>query len=632
MHKDMNLDWHGNWSSRTILKALACLFLALGFYAGASAASSPLQSEEHVSPLSRSAAQSASRTPTLAPTRGLSALQKAPASALVAQSIPGQPTVDTHTVALYHFDAPTGNNQVIDATGRYTATLNGNATVTSSGLYAGVLQIDGNGSYVRTGHFDNVDFSQGTIEAYVDFNAACASGHDDSIISAGGEYGSNQPIMKLTARNGLMFGIYVAGNPGYWVYANSGINACRYLIMGGGGFPFPYDDVRFHHVAGTWGPRGIEIWVDGVLHGVGNTDPNSQTEPYPYQCNPQSQFGVQGRPPNPNAPYSCPTPVMYPTMASFPPGDYTGSLPAYSTFLIGCDATGACFNGSVDEVRISNIQRTFTMAVLPTNTPTPTVTPISYSGEYSVDANTVALFHFNPDLPGLTWEEVHQQNKGLLGQAVIVPGGRFGTGLELGGNGSGLGAGDLGSPRPGTIEAWVFLSNPNGRIPIFTAAPWGSSNLDLFLGASPQGNIGFGMFNGTDSAGVDSGVPPSALANCWHHIAGTWGPRGLEIWIDGVLENTNSSYTGGIVGGSNNWVVGCDLSGNCMNGVIDEVRVSDVQYRFSASSLKPVRRFLSSLPRPYTPEASHSPILNSGQGFLLYFPFVGVMPSPTPCS
>ena len=68
------------------------------------------------------------------------------------------------------------------------------------------------------------------------------------------------------------------------------------------------------------------------------------------------------------------------------------------------------------------------------------------------------------------------------------------------------------------------------------------------------------------------------LVGEWHHIAGTWGPRGVEVWIDGELKGTNEAWKLGIPNpayqtlliGSNSW------HGD-INGIMDELRVSDIQ-------------------------------------------------------
>lgn len=613
------------------LQICVCLCLALGFMIAVGAsisaprAGAALVIGDRTSIASNDTLNiSPTKTPTLTPTRKPLSPARAPQSPLSPQTIPGQPTADANTVLLYHFDAPTGNTDAIDATGNYTGTLFGNAVITTSGLYSGALQVDGNASYVRTGNLG--DMPQGTIEAFVDFYSACTetAGNNIPIVAAGGEYGSNQPVLVLRVLSDLVFDIYVNGQ----VYeANSGVNPCKYLT-GISKLPFPYDPVRFHHVAGTWGPRGMEIWIDGVLHGVGNLD-NTQTWPYRYMCDPQMQLSMWGYY-NPYVPYACLTPVRYPTMASFPIGDYRGGLPAYNTFLIGCDSTSHCFHGRIDEVRISNVQRTFTMAVLPTLTPIPTQTPVYILGEYSVDGNTAALYHLNFEnhIPyPVVLDEVTQQYKVLWGQAVVVPGGRFNSGLALDGNGSYLDMGNPGYFLNGTVEAWVNLDSGNGGQVIFeTSQVPGGIGLVLALRINPQsGNLEMliEVSDGQSHQGVDSGVSGSSLVGCWHHVAGTWGGRGLEMWIDGTLRNVNSGYTGGMYAQTDDWHVGCDFAGYCMNGRIDEVRVSSVQRTFTASAYGPVRAA-----RAGVRSGIRAPLPD---GNLVFLPMIQVGPPPPPC-
>lgn len=524
-------------------------------------------------------------TPT-ATARSTSSLQ--PRSPLVTNgsyAIPGQPIMDANTIALYHFDSPNGNIAV-DATGYFTGTLLGNSTVLTEGLYAGVLKLNGPGSYVDIGNLGN--FSQGTVEAYVDFSTLCAGGNQ-VILSAGGGMGSNNDVMVLSAAPGLYFAIYQYG---VWHYAGSGINPCRYLAGGNIdsyfyylGFPrapWPYEQWRFHHVAGTWGSRGMEIWVDGVLHGVGFSDPNAL--PYSYYCNPQMYVS------SPYYPMSCQTPVPAPP---YPPGDYTGALPAYSKFLIGCNSVGECLNGRIDEVRISNVQRSFAHTVLPTITPTPTPAPSSLQGEYVVDANTIALFHMNQQdaCPSpCVFEEVGRQNHTIIGS--VVGGGRFGSGLVSTTNGPIVDLGSIGIWGSGTVEAWVKFADWSGSHQIINAlrtnlAP---NKILTFATGAQGGNLVLGINNGNDYFWVDSGVTAASLLGCWHHVAGTWGPRGMEIWVDGTLRNANRTYTGGMTTQVDSWRTGCDTTGNCMKGMMDEIRISPIQRTFTAAQPKTMSR------------------------------------------
>lgn len=276
------------------------------------------------------------------------------------------PPVDPYTVALYRFDSAEGNI-VPDEVGLHPATLVGNAGITPTGIFNGALYVDGNAAYARTGYLGPLP--SGTIEAFVDFTTACGPFNQArySTISAGGEYGSNQPAMIVRTDGYLNMEIVIGGGI---QMATSGVNPCRYF-QGGNTSPYfyptpvawPYEKWRYHHIAGTWGPRGLEVWLDGVLHGVGNNTISTDHYNLNYACNPQMQLGSTLYP-------RCQTPVI-----GLVPGGFAGGLPNYSTFLIGCDQQYRCFNGRIDEVRISNIQRTFSPIFDPTPTPIASPTP-----------------------------------------------------------------------------------------------------------------------------------------------------------------------------------------------------------------------------------------------------------------
>ncbi|MCL4394208.1 MAG: LamG domain-containing protein [Chloroflexi bacterium] len=580
-------------------------------------------------PASRTSLAVARRTstPTLTPTAQQQSLSSISARVLAPQSVPGQPVVDANTLALYHFDDTSTAN--VDATGRYTATLHGSASIVPNSLYGGTLSLGGSGSYVSTGYVGSLD--QGTVDLYVDFVALCngLTGRRPLITIANS---SGQDVLWLGDSDGgwvdgkqdwLMLYIFENGNTHL---ASSGINACKYLV-GDNAFAWPYETWRFHHVAATWGPRGLEIWVDGVLHGVGYDDYAS--DPYfKYFCNPQMQLGANPWPPNELYPV-CKTPVMAPTMPSYPHGDYAGTLPAYSTVRIGCDSGGVCSPGRFDEVRISDVQRTFTWTVDPTVTPTPTWTPVNPTlGEYGVDASTAALFHLNSSVSfgtvSASWDEVRQEYRAIQGNGTIIPGGRFNAGAYLGGYNSWIDMYNYGAPSTGTVEAWVdFASNPPAAEPLFTVVGDTRSFPLMWLGTLAQGDITFSM--GGSATGLDSGVTPAQLVGCWHHLAATWGPRGRELWLDGQLRVADRTATGGIPTGVSYWRFGCTPQGACMVGAVDELRISSVQRTFSPSALRPIRATLKLPVRVLGPR-----LPDAGSGNELYLPFVVLGPTPAP--
>lgn len=528
---------------------------------------------------------------------------------------------DGNTLALFHFDRRVGN-ETPDETGKFTGTLVNNVSLVS-GLFGNALKGDGRygpGSYVRAGSIGAL--SQGTIEAYVDFSSACQGQYSFTMISVGGDFGSGVEGARLIDDGDLLnFEILAADG---WHVASSSINACRYLA-GGNTAPYfypspvqwPYDTWRFHHVAGTWGPRGMEIWVDGVLHGI--THPDYFNQVYlneDYVCNPQKQLGMDPYPPNPHYPY-CPSPrqgnVGY-------RGVYTDGLPANTTLIIGCDPNGNrdnCFSGRIDDLRISDIQRTYTVGIVPPSSPTPTQTPDQISGEYTVDTYTLALYHMNSlNAQGGIPDATGQHDAGLRGVATLESQGRYNGSLWVNGNNSFAFGRNLNS-RYGTVETWIKLDDSFSPFSALSigAAPGEGYYYYLTLGMPYRnGTLQFGINDNTQMHWADSGMAVSTLAGCWHHVAGTWGPRGVEIWVDGVKRGTNG-YTGQLFA-DGLFVMGCNAHSECMIGYLDEVRFGNVQRSFTP----PLR------PAPVSaPTRLNAPAAGD---FSIFFPFVGVVPPP----
>jgi hypothetical protein len=545
-------------------------------------------------------------------------VRKFPSSSLQSPVVIGrEPRVlpkDGNTVALFHFDTRVGN-ETFDATGNYTGTMVNNVSIVP-GLFDNALTGDGwrgSGSYVRAGPIDWL--RQGTIEAYVDFVNACTGVNGAfTIVSIGGDFGSGIQGARLTEdTDRLNFELLAADG---WHVASSAINACRYLVTKSAEV-WPYETWRFHHVAGTWGPRGMEIWVDGVLHGI--THPDYFNQVYlneDYVCNPQKQLGMDPYPPNPHYPY-CPSPrqgnVGY-------RGVYTDGLPANTTLIIGCDPNGNrdnCFSGRIDDLRISDIQRTYTVGIVPPSSPTPTQTPDQISGEYTVDTYTLALYHMNSlNAQGGIPDATGQHDAGLRGVATLESQGRYNGSLWVNGNNSFAFGRNLNS-RYGTVETWIKLDDSFSPFSALSigAAPGEGYYYYLTLGMPYRnGTLQFGINDNTQMHWADSGMAVSTLAGCWHHVAGTWGPRGVEIWVDGVKRGTNG-YTGQLFA-DGLFVMGCNAHSECMIGYLDEVRFGNVQRSFTP----PLR------PAPVSaPTRLNAPAAGD---FSIFFPFVGVVPPP----
>jgi hypothetical protein len=135
----------------------------------------------------------------------------------------------------------------------------------------------------------------------------------------------------------------------------------------------------------------------------------------------------------------------------------------------------------------------------------------------------------------------------------------------------------------GTVEAWIYLSSaPSYFVALGSGTEYGSTWDDGWLLGRHGGysdKLVFGIWSGGWNF-ADSGIAPESLVGGWHHLAGTWGSQGVEIWIDGVLKGQNS-FTAGLQNASYaTALIGADSWTWCTPGLIDEVRISSVQRDF----------------------------------------------------
>jgi len=211
---------------------------------------------------------------------------------------------------------------------------------------------------------------------------------------------------------------------------------------------------------------------------------------------------------------------------------------------------------------------------------------------YGVDGNTVALYHFDADVT----DSVGNHDGVLYGDAAVTTGsgGYFGEGLDLDGSGDYARLGNVHQNPPrntdmGTVEMWVKLTSaPGGSFTLLASGLeyGGGYDSGFFLGRhSGYGtSLMFGMW-GPGWNFAHSGIDPASLVGDWHHIAGTWGSEGVELWLDGDLVATNP-FTGGInISDYSTALLGTDSWTWSTPGVIDEVRISDIQRNFSSASV-----------------------------------------------
>jgi len=106
-------------------------------------------------------------------------------------------------------------------------------------------------------------------------------------------------------------------------------------------------------------------------------------------------------------------------------------------------------------------------------------------------------------------------------------------------------------------------------------------------GCGAPGGDWVGMANGYDNPNVSP--TPIITSNIWHHYAATWGGQGFHLYLDGSLVYSNAN-TNAQNPATAWWAIGGQTAGGSTNaswpgfaGVIDELRISDVQRSFTAS-------------------------------------------------
>lgn len=212
-----------------------------------------------------------------------------------------------------------------------------------------------------------------------------------------------------------------------------------------------------------------------------------------------------------------------------------------------------------------------------TSTIAQTIT-IPQAAPYTSDANTLLLEHFD----GTT--------SGSPNGSVTYSNGMFGQGVRLV-NGSWV-SWNMGALANATVEFWGKLDswNSDGTGANFVQSCYSQFNAQTFgagVGANSRPgtsyHIGFILPNNWITSGTNA--PPINPFE-WHHFATTWGSQGFHFYVDGVLvhssgdtygQNPSTGWwaVGGLVGGGT-------ASGPGFNGMIDELRISNVQREFTS--------------------------------------------------
>lgn len=204
-------------------------------------------------------------------------------------------------------------------------------------------------------------------------------------------------------------------------------------------------------------------------------------------------------------------------------------------------------------------------------------------GETVVTATASDLIYDNPDnLLGALIDRAQ-----VLGDSDTVSGGKIGDAMAFDGDMDYVRLDDdpsLDLSTEGSIGAWIkvtaFDNNFSGIIRKGGAAD--GSDLAYSLQFRPPDRIRFEIHSTTSSLRLDSDT--SLDEGFWYHVAATWGPAGMYIYIDGiedaflpetlVVQNTDGSVQ---IGAQLDEIANPSQKNYGFHGILDEVFIYNTQ-------------------------------------------------------
>ena len=217
---------------------------------------------------------------------------------------------------------------------------------------------------------------------------------------------------------------------------------------------------------------------------------------------------------------------------------------------------------------------------------------------YGVDANTVALYHFE-DAPGNVVADATGVNPGVATGTTIVPS-LFGHGRQFRGNGDGdyITVPDKPSLRgmaQMTIEAWVYptgfdLGADNANETIAgrgdQTPPYDLYEITMTRNNDPASSFSYftaAMAILASGQGSQANSTVHHLPNQWYYIVGTYDGQKTRVYVNGVLEQVGNTAPGLVVDTTaplyldNHTFFGQTASSNGrIGGVFDEIRISNI--------------------------------------------------------
>ncbi len=412
-----------------------------------------------------------------------------------------------------------GEGNANDIFGTNNGTLNGAAF--APGIVGQAFSFDGVDDYIQVIDAPALRFSNAfAVSAWVQINQPPSPGdkpilHKDPQVSGDRSYG-----FHMDPDGGIELDVFgTAGTDSSFAGRKSDIS----LPLG-----------EWHHVAGVYNGAGpsLDVYIDGQPHNG----------------------------------------TLLPISGFIPANIHQNSHPVFiGAYVNGIHPFPAYFNGSIDEVALFN-------RALGSN---------EIAAIYTAGSAGMCKPQCAPPPGGLvSWwpgdgnaNDIIGTNIGTLQDGASFAPGFVGQGFGFDGTNAYVQFPPVSQGlAQGTVEFWFYLNTWNwstAGVGLFfwsgTAYLPDSGSFD-FMDLGTYGGTGelmFGLFSSA-WAWAYSGVIP--LTNTWYHVAGTWGPNGIQIYVNGVLKGTNP-YSGAAPSFSYNLMGRSSWPGTTVNGTIDEVAI-----------------------------------------------------------
>ncbi|MDH4127184.1 MAG: LamG domain-containing protein [Spirochaetota bacterium] len=212
------------------------------------------------------------------------------------------------------------------------------------------------------------------------------------------------------------------------------------------------------------------------------------------------------------------------------------------------------------------------------------------TGVFIADEYTAGLWHMDEGKDRIIFDESKNDNSGLLTDADWTKG-KFGTGVKFDGKRSYIEIEEMKNPQSLspkhaiTIEFWSFFDPKQMNIVSLVVKDTilessGRPSYEVFLNNYKEDEYGFNIcFRISTDAGeftMPAGISWEKYIGAWHYFAATYDGKEMKLYIDGKLI-VSRKRTGKLIQNNNPLRLSRKYShGNLLNGIMDEVRISNV--------------------------------------------------------